>query len=38
METWSFEDPPNVAVLVNRKIIEGEEWIAYVTHDADDGA
>ena len=38
METWPFEDPPNVAVFVNRKIMEGEEWIAYVTHDADDGA
>ena len=38
MEPWPFDDPPNVAVVVNRKIIDGSEWIAYVTHDADDGA
>jgi hypothetical protein len=35
---WPFTDPPNVAVIVNRKIVQGHDWIAYVTHDADDGA
>lgn len=38
MNTWPFSDPPNVAVIANRRIIEGEGWIAYVSHDLDDGA
>ena len=35
--TWQFNDPPNVAVIVNRKIIFEGDWIAYVSHDLDDG-
>lgn len=35
---WPFDDPPNVAVIANKKIISSEEWIAYVSHDSDDGA
>lgn len=37
MKPWPFEDPPNVAVIANRKIVDGSTWIAYVTHDEDDG-
>jgi hypothetical protein len=37
-QTWPFNDPPNVAVIANRKTVRGEEWIAYVSHDLDDGA
>lgn len=36
--TWLFSDPPNVAVIAHRKIVQNGEWIAYVSHDADDGA
>ncbi|MDO6409911.1 hypothetical protein [Pantoea phytobeneficialis] len=35
---WKFNDLPNVAVIVNRKIISSGEWIAYVSHDSVDGA
>ncbi|NML35491.1 hypothetical protein [Paraburkholderia antibiotica] len=35
---WAFADPPNVAVIANRKIVYAHEWIAYVSHDSDDGA
>ncbi len=37
-EKWPFDDPPNVAVFTSKKIIGGNDWIHYVTHDADDGA
>jgi hypothetical protein len=36
--TWPFSDPPNVAVVANRRIVQNREWIAYVSHDAEDGA
>jgi len=35
---WEFSDPPNVAVIANQKIVLSGEWIAYVSHDSDDGA
>ncbi|AIP33011.1 hypothetical protein DR64_537 [Paraburkholderia xenovorans LB400] len=35
---WPFSELPNVAVIANRKIVQGREWIAYVSHDSDDGA
>ena len=35
---WPFSDPPNVAVFTSRAIAGGIEWIAYVFHDADEGA
>ncbi|AJZ89762.1 hypothetical protein RI049_10725 [Cedecea neteri] len=35
---WKFSDLPNTAVIVNRKIVYEKEWIAYVSHDNDDGA
>lgn len=34
---WKFQDSPNVAVITNQKIVSGGDWIAYVTHDEDDG-
>jgi hypothetical protein len=37
MKDWNFSAPPNLAVIVNRKIIWGGDWIAHVFHDADDG-
>lgn len=38
IQPWVFEDPRNVAVFVDRRIIREGHWIAYVTHDSDDGA
>lgn len=38
MTEWMFGDPPNVAVFTTRSIVRGGAWIAYVSHDADDGS
>ncbi|RUU93693.1 MULTISPECIES: hypothetical protein [unclassified Mesorhizobium] len=39
MEEWKFADPPNVAVFVDGGIVtRGDDWIAYVSHDNDDGS
>ncbi len=35
---WPFSDPPNVAVFTSKRILDGDEWIYYVSHDKDDGA
>jgi hypothetical protein len=37
MDNWIFADPPNVAVLTTRSIVEEGRWIANVSHDEDDG-
>lgn len=37
MEEWKFADPPNVAVFVDRAVVTRGDWIAYVSHDDDDG-
>jgi hypothetical protein len=37
-QDWPFNDPPNVAVFTSKRILDGDEWIYYVTHDQDDGA
>ena len=37
MSDWKFSDPPNLAVIVDAAVLEGKQWIAYVSHDADDG-
>jgi hypothetical protein len=37
MKQWKFQDPPNVAVIASRKIVNGSTWIAHVFHDAWDG-
>jgi hypothetical protein len=36
--TWTFSDPPNVAVFTTWPIVRGEDWIGLVYRDADDGA
>jgi hypothetical protein len=36
--SWPFNDPPNVAVFTSARILNGDEWVYYVSHDADDGA
>jgi hypothetical protein len=38
MSKWLFADPPNLAVIVDKRIIANNAWIAYVSHDLDDGA
>ncbi len=38
MTTWPFPDPPNVAVFTSKRIVDGRDWIHYVTHDDEDGA
>jgi hypothetical protein len=35
--SWPFNDPHNVAVFANRKIVFDGAWISYVAHDIDDG-
>lgn len=35
---WPFLDPPNVAVIASVRLLEGKDWVHYVTHDEDDGA
>jgi hypothetical protein len=35
-DNWPFEDPPNVAVITTRAVLEGAA-IVLVSHDEDDG-
>ena len=35
--SWIFPNPPQVAVITTRSIVDRGAWIAHVTHDADDG-
>jgi hypothetical protein len=37
MGGWPFSDPQNVAVIADKRIVSGQDWIAYVYHDRDDG-
>ncbi len=37
MTDWPFDDPPNVAVLTTRRVVQDGAWIAHVSRDADDG-
>ena len=34
---WTFDEAPNTAALTSSAIISENDWIAYVSHDADDG-
>ncbi len=36
--TWPFQDATNTAVFTSRRIVDGEAWVYYVTHDEDDGS
>lgn len=38
MPEWKFSDPPNVGVFAESAIFNDGEWIAYASHDAEDGA
>ena len=38
MTEWKYADPPNVAAIVDRRVMNGQAFIAVVSHDADDGA
>ena len=33
---WPFADPPNLAVITLRAIMQGATWIAYVSRDEED--
>jgi hypothetical protein len=35
--SWLFSDPPNMAVITLRKIVEGIKPILFISHDEDDG-
>jgi hypothetical protein len=35
---WPFLDPPNTAVITNVRILDGQDWVHYVSHDEEDGA
>ena len=37
LAAWRFSDPPNVAVITTRKVVSGDDWIAFVSHAVDDG-
>jgi hypothetical protein len=37
MDDWPFDDPPNFATITTRAIMQDDDWIALVFHDADDG-
>lgn len=37
MNEWPFDDPPNVAVITTRQVLEEGYPILMVTHDTDDG-
>jgi len=37
MSPWKFTDPPDTAVLADRRIIQEGDWIAHVFHDESDG-
>ena len=34
---WKFQDAPDLAVITDRSVIERRHWIAFVSHDSDDG-
>lgn len=37
-QQWPFLDPLNTAVITNVRILDGEDWVQYVTYDEEDGA
>ncbi|HET7577439.1 MAG TPA: hypothetical protein VFK19_12880 [Sphingomicrobium sp.] len=38
MDDWPFNDPPDFATITTRAIMHDDDWIALVSHDAEDGA
>ena len=37
MTEWPFADPPNTAVIIQKSVLSGAEWIGFVAHDDEDG-
>jgi len=37
-DNWPFSEPPNVAVFTTKRVAFKNSWIAYVSHDSDDGS
>lgn len=37
MNDWPFDEPPNVATMTVRQVMQDGQPILYVSHDADDG-
>ena len=35
---WKFPDKPHTKAFISKAVLEGKEWISYVTHDRSDGA
>lgn len=35
---WPFDEPPHTVAFTTKKIVDGVSWIAWVSHDSDDGA
>jgi hypothetical protein len=35
-ENWPFDEPPNLAVISTRQVMEGEAPILFVSHDEED--
>lgn len=38
MSDWKFSDPPTVAAILDRRVMNGQTFIAVVSRDLDDGA
>jgi hypothetical protein len=36
-DPWPFKDPPSLAVITLKRILQTEQPIRYVSHDRDDG-
>lgn len=36
-DEWPFPDRPNAAVVASRRVAFDGEWVAYVSHDEEDG-
>ena len=34
---WRFQESPDLAVIIKRRIVQNGDWIAYVSHDIHDG-
>jgi hypothetical protein len=34
---WLFADPPNMAVITLRRVVDGVSPISFISHDEDDG-
>jgi hypothetical protein len=37
LEPWPFDDPPDRIVITTRAVVDGTDWVALASHDAEDG-